>query len=134
VTNVDAATSQAADIIQAKKDGTAFAASSDKVLQAMEALPGILAEIAAGGINADIQKAIDISAILGKVNKANMKKEGRTADLALETLDGTEAKPSTVADVIILINKRLGSSKDGKKLTIDDLIKKCLEASRKGSL
>lgn len=132
VKNVDIAASEAADLSKAKD----LAPSSGKVLQAMEALPGILAEIAAGGVNADIQKAIDISAILTHVSKANLKKEGKTSDgdLALGLLEGTEGKPATVADIIILLNKRLGTTKDGKKITIDDLIKKCLEMMRKGSL
>lgn len=131
IEKMNAASAQAAEVIAA---GGPKNATATKIIELIEALPGVLAEVATGGPTADVQKATDIATLLSTVNNNLLKNEneGNPADVATGILKGTAEQPAALTDVVILINNRLGADKTGKKLTIEDLIRRCLDGLRQG--
>jgi uncharacterized phage infection (PIP) family protein YhgE len=103
--NINAAAAQAAE---ARSSKTQYTGSAEKLLQGIEALPGILLEVALAGPKADLQKAVDVSGMMAKVSLRDLSNEG---DASVKVRE---------------IEERLGTDKDGKVITLDDLIKRCL--------
>jgi hypothetical protein len=58
--------------------------------------------------------------------------ESSEASVLAKALEGTEASPKSVDDLILLVEKAMNENRtDGKTFTLEDLIKNCLEAMRK---
>ena len=137
INQINGATGGAADVRNRMKDGSLEFASADvqakseKVLKAIEGLPGILSTIVAGK-NGDIARATKVATILSSVSRATLAKGSSEANVLAQKLEGTPTNPATVDDVILLINKALSENRtDGKKFSIDDLIEACLNGMKK---
>lgn len=105
--NINAAAMQAAEM---RASGARFEGSSAKLLEAIESLPGILLEVANAGPKADMQKALDVSRMLGELRERDLSNEA----------DASAKKKA--------IEERLGTDKEGKQITLEELIKRCLGA------
>lgn len=105
--NINAAAMQAAEM---RLTGNKFEGSAEKILEAIESLPGILLEVANAGPKADMQKALDVSRMLAEIRERDLSNE---ADAS--------AKRKAIED-------RLGTDKEGKQITLEELIKRCLGA------
>lgn len=105
--NINAAAAQAAEL---RVNGIKYTASAERVLEAVEALPGMLLEIANAGPKADMQKALDVSRMLAEIRERDLSNE----------VDASVKKAA--------IEARLGTDKEGKQITLEDLIKRCLGA------
>ncbi len=105
--NINAASAQAAEMYNS---GKRFEGSAAKVLEAVDALPGMLLEVANAGPKADMQKALDVARMLAELKERDLTNEA----------DASAKKAA--------IEARLGTDKEGKQITLDDLIKRCLGA------
>lgn len=105
--NINAAAAQAAEM---RSTGKKFEGSAERVLEAIEALPGMLLEVANAGPRADVQKALDVSRLLAEIKERDLSNE---ADASVKRA---------------AIEARLGTDKEGKQITLEDLIKRCLGA------
>ncbi|MCB9072478.1 MAG: hypothetical protein H6623_02560 [Bdellovibrionaceae bacterium] len=102
---IDASAAEAAEVRASRMQ---LSGSAENLLSAIEALPGVLAELAAAGPKGDIQKAIDVADILSKLS---------TKDLS------NEADASAKVRVL---EERLGKDKNGNPISIEEFIKRCL--------
>lgn len=105
--SINAAAMQAAEV---RATGNRFEGSSAKLLEAIESLPGILLEVANAGPKADMQKALDVSRMLAELRERDFSNEA----------DASAKKKA--------IEERLGTDKEGKQITLEELIKRCLGA------
>ncbi|MCC6137096.1 MAG: hypothetical protein IT287_00560, partial [Bdellovibrionaceae bacterium] len=105
--NINAAAAQAAEM---RTNRMKLEPSAEKLMEAIESLPGILLEVANAGPKADMQKALDVSRMLAEL---------REKDLSNEV--DASAKRKSIED-------RLGTDKNGKQITLEELIKRCLGA------
>ncbi len=105
--NINAAAMQAAEM---RASGARYEGSSAKLLESIESLPGILLEVANAGPKADMQKALDVSRMLAELRERDLSNEA----------DASAKKKA--------IEERLGVDKEGKQITLEELIKRCLGA------
>lgn len=105
--NINTASAQAAEM---RLSGNKFEGSAKEILESIEALPGMLLEVANAGPKADMQKALDVSKLLAEVKERDLSNEA----------DASAKKAA--------IEARLGADKEGKQITLEDLIKRCLGA------
>jgi hypothetical protein len=137
ISSINGATGMAAQVSRKISDGSltfkneAAKAKAEKVVQACEALPGALFTIVTGA-KGDIARLNRVGAILAKISEKRLTTESSEANILAKSLEGTEANPKTVDDLILLAEKAMNDNRtDGKKFTFEDLIKNCLEAMRK---
>ncbi len=107
VDNIDGAAYQAAEM---RATGKTFSGSSEKILSAIDALPGMMLEIANNGPKADVQKALDVSEILAKVTEKDLSNE---ADASAKVQQ---------------IEARMGNDAKGNPIKLEDFIRDCFGA------
>lgn len=105
--NINAAAAQAAEVRTSRMK---LEPSAEKLLEAIESLPGILLEVANAGPKADMQKALDVSRMLAELTQKDLSNE----------VDASMKRKA--------IEERLGTDKNGKQITLEELIKRCLGA------
>ena len=105
--NINAASAQAAEM---RASGAKFEGSAEKVLEGIESLPGMLLEVANAGPKADMSKAQDVARMFAEVTAKDLSNE----------VDASVVRAK--------IEQRLGTDKEGKQITLEDLIKRCLGA------